>query len=601
MALPNHHIILRQVFELEFPAGADGFALQQEITRIVWEKLLPQMETLFDRVAGPDELIRIDKLDLDIGHVPPEELEAALLRTVMKQMEEQLDIAIINRRAGTERLPVADSYLKHWLFFLEKGHLPHQAASVPEPVLQTLVLEKLATETIAVERFSRLLRNSAAARLRLVRQHAEPFLVHLLETLTAASQQSLSDYRRETLRWLESARTSGIRLTFKQIPAASPAQFSEFFWLSVFDLALGPTAFPPTTENLYAEWLRRLIASVGPDQARLSLFWQEVARLETTPFPLLKKMLGLYPVLLKSAEQTSQYGVSGAGISSEPGEDSKTPPAGKELQPSGKQPAGETGDAGAEDQAGQGTTQNPAQTGSDKSPRIPDVTISESPSVVEPERSAPAVAGQEDSPATTGELQQAGAPPEARKPDRASPPQTSAEFAVDARTGDFWYVRNAGVVLLHPFLPPFFKTLGLVDAHDFVDEAARHKAVHLLHFLATGQTEAPEYELVLPRFLCGVPFEIPLERFPDITAAEQAEGEKLLMAAINHWNKLGNTSPGGLREGFLQRDGKLEKREAGWYLGVEQKTIDILLDFLPWNLSIIKLPWLPELLRVEWA
>ena len=181
------------------------------------------------------------------------------------------------------------------------------------------------------------------------------------------------------------------------------------------------------------------------------------------------------------------------------------------------------------------------------------------------------------------------------------PGDPAAGAGQPVETGDFWYVANAGVVLLHPFLSPFFKTIGLVEQGTFNDERARHKAVHLIHYLATGQTQAPEYELMLPRFLCGLDFDIPLERFVDITADEQAEAEKMLRAAIDHWNKLGSTSPDGLREGFLRRDGKLEKREAGWYLGVEQKTIDILLDFLPWNLSMIKLPWMPELLRVEWV
>jgi len=35
-------------------------------------------------------------------------------------------------------------------------------------------------------------------------------------------------------------------------------------------------------------------------------------------------------------------------------------------------------------------------------------------------------------------------------------------------------------------------------------------------------------------------------------------------------------------------------------LYIEEKTIDILLDKLPWNLSIIKLKWMDEILTVHW-
>ena len=85
-----------------------------------------------------------------------------------------------------------------------------------------------------------------------------------------------------------------------------------------------------------------------------------------------------------------------------------------------------------------------------------------------------------------------------------------------------------------------------------------------------------------------------------ITKEEKKEANNLLQAVIEHWGALGGTSPDGLREGFLTRQGKLEKEQTGWRLYVEQKTLDILLDRLPWNLSLIKLPWMKELLKVEW-
>ena len=167
--------------------------------------------------------------------------------------------------------------------------------------------------------------------------------------------------------------------------------------------------------------------------------------------------------------------------------------------------------------------------------------------------------------------------------------------------GSHWYVQQAGIVLLHPFLSRYFDRCQLLKKGHFLDEPARHKAVHLVEYLATGATGIPEYELVLPKFLCGIPFNLPLERAPIITEDDRQAGEELLQAAIDHWEKLGNSSPTGLREGFLQREGKLEKREQGWYLLVEQKGTDILLDYLPWNIRMVKLPWMTDLLRVEWG
>ncbi|MBS3771738.1 MAG: hypothetical protein KGY69_15920, partial [Bacteroidales bacterium] len=63
---------------------------------------------------------------------------------------------------------------------------------------------------------------------------------------------------------------------------------------------------------------------------------------------------------------------------------------------------------------------------------------------------------------------------------------------------------------------------------------------------------------------------------------------------------LKNTTPQGLREGFLQRPGKLSKVDNGWKLNVEQDTIDILLDNLPWSYQIVSFPWMKQVIFVKW-
>ena len=80
------------------------------------------------------------------------------------------------------------------------------------------------------------------------------------------------------------------------------------------------------------------------------------------------------------------------------------------------------------------------------------------------------------------------------------------------------------------------------------------------------------------------------------------EADNLLQTVINYWDALKNTSPDGLREGFLQRDGKLIRIDGqGWKLQVEQMAIDVLMTRLPWGVSMVKLPWMDELLTVEWT
>jgi hypothetical protein len=160
-------------------------------------------------------------------------------------------------------------------------------------------------------------------------------------------------------------------------------------------------------------------------------------------------------------------------------------------------------------------------------------------------------------------------------------------------------LKNAGLVLLHPFLVQCFESLGIARAPELVKP---ERALCMLHYLATGQRVAPEYELMLPKVLCGLPLEMPAASDVGLTGAELEEADALLGSVIRHWDALRSTSPDGLRGAFLLRPGILSLRDDGdWLLQVEPDASDILLNRLPWGCSMIQLPWMRRMLRVEWA
>lgn len=161
------------------------------------------------------------------------------------------------------------------------------------------------------------------------------------------------------------------------------------------------------------------------------------------------------------------------------------------------------------------------------------------------------------------------------------------------------YIDNAGLVILHPFLTRLFEALGVALENRFIYPG---KALGLLNYLVTGQNSAPEFELTLPKLLCGLPLFSPVKNENGITESESAEADGLLKAVINHWSVLGNTSVDGLRESFLQRPGVLTQKEDGdWLLQVEARSFDILLGQLPWSISMVQLPWMEQVLWVEWS
>lgn len=161
-------------------------------------------------------------------------------------------------------------------------------------------------------------------------------------------------------------------------------------------------------------------------------------------------------------------------------------------------------------------------------------------------------------------------------------------------------VQNAGLFLLHPFLKSFFEAIDVLDERGQIKGSALHVAIQSLHFLATGDIDFFECNLLFEKFLCGVPLMMPVLRESLLSETIKGECSQLLYEVIRQWPALKNSSPDGLRQLFIQRKGKLIQEEHRYKLLMERKAQDILLDKLSWNSSLAKIPWRKVLLFVEW-
>lgn len=172
--------------------------------------------------------------------------------------------------------------------------------------------------------------------------------------------------------------------------------------------------------------------------------------------------------------------------------------------------------------------------------------------------------------------------------------------AVAEEEPEKFFIKTGGIVLLSPFLKPFFTELGLLDGDQWINKAAAYRAVHLLKWLGTGQEQQPEYDLLLEKICCSLPPEEPVPVDIELEEKEMQEAVNLLTAVIGHWSALKNTSIAGLRESFFKRDAILTRRQNGWLLQVERKTLDVLVDRIPWVYHPVRLPWNDYLIMVEW-
>lgn len=562
----QRHLIAKQTLDLEITTPGQAYGVQQQVSELVWSKLAPAMETLFDRLVAPDEMIQLDTITIDIPEINLEKLNVEeFVKTILEQLEE----TIVDKIQRTKQIPKSqdqlkkkslydleksfnksqkadykgsannvekdfrtryDEYVKNmqqkksrtpekyyalrrhhfetWLYWLDKGTLPPQRISPKEDWIQD-VLDSLGLDLDAVSLLRTKLKRSPIAIERLIRQHTPFQLQAIIELYTGFSQKEIYQFIQE---------------------------------IEVLYLKLGQEVFEVSSfrklEILIWNMILREVILKGEKLEAIALiiivFQQLVESGKVAAASLHKKVLKTnkgVPANLKSRI-----------------------PLFLDIYT--------------------------------KNEQFQSILKDHSSSVQEKESKSKKLEKEEEN--------------QKRDESYIYDPEGALAYKEDDTVASPQFINNAGVIMLHPFLKIFFQKLDLLKGKDFKDEAARSKAVLLLYYLACGQEIPAEYDLVLPKFLCQMPFNAPMDYTQTISKEEKEEAEGLLAVTIQHWGVLGTTSPDGLRGGFLTRKGKFEHEQTGWKLYVESETMDILLDKLPWGISLIKLPWMEEVLKVEW-
>ncbi|MGI2298956.1 contractile injection system tape measure protein [Candidatus Cardinium hertigii] len=217
------------------------------------------------------------------------------------------------------------------------------------------------------------------------------------------------------------------------------------------------------------------------------------------------------------------------------------------------------------------------------------------------------------------------------------------------------YTKNTGLVFLWPFFYDFFKVHNLMVGNQFVCEQAAHNAVYLLQYLVTGKLNSPEWQLTLPKLLCGLAYDTVLLPYshanddayghPQAEMVDQLEKQPLqgatkkiatnsLIAAdalepisihtglliekvIKRWESLKKlkdtilyqdvTLENILNQHFLNRMGILTREQVDnssesrfWHLSIMHQDYDTVELLPPWSMTRLKLPWMQEAIVLFW-
>lgn len=122
----NRHRIQRQVLELTVPDAMAAPGIQEQVARACREPLLAGMTSVFDSVAPAHELLRLERLEIDVGRIEGDdwvpEFERRLLAELGKQLEGRA--AEAKREEPAEVAGAGGGAFEAFLFFLCHGRLP---------------------------------------------------------------------------------------------------------------------------------------------------------------------------------------------------------------------------------------------------------------------------------------------------------------------------------------------------------------------------------------------------------------------------------------------------------------------------------------------
>lgn len=660
--MAQSHYINKLKFTVDAPRSADGFALQSAMSQQFWQNVLPALSDVFDRFVAADEVIKIERLDIDLSRIPFKDWETALTPSVCRAIQEELErvlrdvlpTSMLLKGIKVEKQSVLKSQFDAWLYFLETGQLPRTASL--ETDWRQAALDSVAANATDVAILRGLLGRNKIALERLVLQHDELFLISLAEAISGRKQTELKTLR-ETFEavltadyFIQLIKEAAQQSKMLALPTARDIEVA--FWVTVFEqLAKGVqiigsqlfvTDFLFQTivdilKNDYAPFLKTLIAWEKPKRQEDSNAKETPSVKEASKGDFLEKQtvfvadenFVIAPRFIQFIKTKAANAETAAAIllffekeisqhkaviqqlirtdfvqKSKPIQDVLTK---ESIKPQADLENRENPQSEAEALSEERVEKNKPKPKAEEQAAVLDKAKNEAHS--EKMGDKPKIEDTHADKATNIEKEHYEDITKVKEIDtvgknhpKAEEIESDIEEMLETTVPKITHViaPNAGIVLLHPFLKPFFEGLELLRGGKFENRKAQRRAAAILHYLATGKTEMAEYDMVMPKLLVGLPLERPVDRRIVLTDLERTEADGLLNAVIKHWKAIGSTSPDGLREGFLKRSGKLTHRSDGWLLQMEAQTLDILLDRLPWGLGIVRLSWMKEMLFVEW-
>ncbi|MFA5354516.1 MAG: contractile injection system tape measure protein [Thermodesulfovibrionales bacterium] len=337
--IPRKHRIRRLVCELSLAGAGEALVLQQRVGELCRTAIPAELDRMLSAFAGPERLVQIDRIELDLGIVHPELIEdlpgrigAALRDDLLKrslredglsdlsgESEEEASEQLLSRQQGMVKsgerrgerdgmVVLSDQGARREAFrhFLRTGLLPWWAEQ-PGLTLEEMAMDLIVDNREEAEAMFRQELRERAVRSRLISQFSLTFLEEVADLLSPGRSGRITEIM---TRLRVDAERSGL-------PGRSFRETSFPLWDALFLALSVEGALMQERITLITE---KAAEAAGQDAGLLLRFLLKILRGEDAQAPVSAKESQVSPVqdetLRQEPEDRAIYGipVSNAGL-----------------------------------------------------------------------------------------------------------------------------------------------------------------------------------------------------------------------------------------------------------------------------------------------
>lgn len=217
-------IVGKLIFEAEFNSSENSVVFRKEFTDLIKKMLIPSVEEVFDEYSSTTSIVKIVKIDLDLGSIPYPFEDKEIQRILKLQLREKLRFKIHNLQytnlnvTGDKFTSIEDKGEELILFFLKEGFLPWWSSKEDRRVVSIAeLIDKILLNQLQVFiSILKKIKSDTSQVIRLISNTDYKCLLSIVSLETGMSSIIIEQTLTDILNWNFDTVKSDLRILYKE-------------------------------------------------------------------------------------------------------------------------------------------------------------------------------------------------------------------------------------------------------------------------------------------------------------------------------------------------------------------------------------------------